>query len=73
MSLTRGRCLLPDLRKSRGWTQKELAERLKPYVNVPVPSLSKYEIGDRDLPDLVRKACAIVFDVTMDDLYEYKW
>lgn len=73
MPLKRGRCLLPDLRASRGWTQKELCERIKPYIDVPHASMSKYEREERPMPDLVRKACAIVFDVTMDDIFEYEW
>ncbi|SFA91165.1 Helix-turn-helix [Cohnella sp. OV330] len=73
MPLKRGRCRLPDLRAERGWSQETTAEQLKPYVSVLPQSLSKYERGVQDMPDLVRKACAIVFGVHMDDLYEYEW
>ncbi|QTH44990.1 helix-turn-helix transcriptional regulator [Cohnella sp. LGH] len=50
-----------------------MADKLKPYVSVTPQSLSKYERNVREFPDLVRKACAIVFGVTMDEIYEYEW
>lgn len=73
MPLKRGRCLLPDLREKKGWTQQDTSIKLKPYVKVSPQSLSKYERGVQAMPDLVRKACAIVFEVKMDDIYDYSW
>ena len=55
------------LRKTRGMTQEELAER----IDVSRQTLSKYETGE-SLPDVEKsRLIAEVFDVTLDELVNY--
>ena len=55
---------IKDLRISRGWKQKELADRL----NVSVITVSRYEMEQRQLdPKTILKLCDI-FGVTADYL-----
>ena len=52
------------LRKTRGMTQEELAEK----IDVSRQTLSKYETGE-SLPDVEKsRLIAEVFDVTLDEL-----
>ena len=56
------------LRKTRGMTQEELAER----IDVSRQTLSKYETGE-SLPDVEKsRLIAEVFDVTLDELVNYE-
>ena len=56
------------LRKMRGMTQEELAER----IDVSRQTLSKYETGE-SLPDVEKsRLIAEVFDVTLDELVNYE-
>jgi len=74
MTLRKGRCLLPDLRGKRGWTQQDVIDHLKkkPYeITISKTTLSRYETGERDIPDVTRRALALIFKRKMDDFYEY--
>lgn len=56
------------LRKTRGMTQEELAEK----IDVSRQTLSKYETGE-SLPDVEKsRLIAEVFDVTLDELVNYE-
>lgn len=56
------------LRKMRGMTQEELAEK----IDVSRQTLSKYETGE-SLPDVEKsRLIAEVFDVTLDELVNYE-
>ena len=56
------------LRKMRGMTQEELAER----IDVSRQTLSKYETGE-SLPDVEKsRLIAEVFDVTLDEMVNYE-
>lgn len=53
-------------RKAKGWTQRELAERL----GVRPPTITQYETGARK-PDIVTlKKLAKILDCTTDQLLE---
>lgn len=59
---------LMELRKLHNMSQEELAEK----INVSRQTLSKYETGE-SLPDIEKcVALANVFDVSVDDLVNYK-
>lgn len=56
------------LRKMRGMTQEELAEK----IDVSRQTLSKYETGE-SLPDVEKsRLIAEVLDVTLDELVNYE-
>ena len=74
MTLRKGKCLLADIRKKRGWTQQQLVDQLrkKPYeIDISVATISKYETNKKPIPDVTRKALALIFKRPMDDFYEY--
>lgn len=57
---------LYEYRKRKGWTQRELAERL----GVTTPTITQYETGARK-PDIVTlKKLAKLLDCTTDQLLE---
>ncbi len=60
--------LLYDLRKSKGWTQTELADKL----NVTNQAVSKWENGECYPETAILKPLAKLFDVTVDELLNGK-
>ncbi|TCM89653.1 Cro/C1-type helix-turn-helix DNA-binding protein [Paenibacillus sp. BK033] len=68
MPLKARRCLIPELLKERGWTQRLLAE--KSGVNEKV--ISKYTTFDRKQMSLaIAVQLADALDVSPRDLYEW--
>ena len=51
-----------ELRKARGWRQKDLAEALK----ISVMAVSHYEVGDREPDFETLRALGALFGVTAD-------
>lgn len=56
--------VIRDLRRSRGWTQAELADRL----GVHQTYVSKIELGERRLDVVEAAALARALNVTMSDI-----
>lgn len=73
MALRQGRCLLSDLRRSRGMTQEQVCIALKKQCGVEIsPSyLSRIEKGTAPVNSLQSRALCIVLDCTEEQLYNW--
>lgn len=56
---------LRNLREKSGKTQKELAN----IMDISISSISMYENGERIPSDKVKKQYALLFDVSIEDIF----
>lgn len=56
---------LRKLREDSGKTQKELAD----IMNISISAISMYENGERVPSDKVKKQYALLFDVSIEDIF----
>nr|DAL26945.1 MAG TPA_asm: helix-turn-helix domain protein [Caudoviricetes sp.] len=56
---------LRNLREKSGKTQKELAD----IMNLSTSAISMYEMGERVPSDKVKKQYALLFDVSIEDIF----
>ncbi|MGD6975979.1 helix-turn-helix domain-containing protein [Bacillus altitudinis] len=63
----RGRCLLSDRLRERGYTQTQLADRTGYDKSI----ISKYVKGTRGMNFDTAKTIAAAINCTIDDLYEW--
>lgn len=56
---------LRSLREKSGRTQKELAD----IMNLSASAISMYEMGERIPSDKVKKQYALLFDISIEDIF----
>lgn len=67
MNISRGRCLLPDLIASKGWTQAEYAKRAGRHPRI----ISHFCNDERVMLPEDMYIASIIFGCKMEDLYEW--
>ncbi|WP_164763006.1 helix-turn-helix domain-containing protein [Paenibacillus humicus] len=68
MKILVGRCRIRELRKARGWTQKDLSDR----SSIGRTTLTQYETGKRKkMPLVIAVPIADALDVSPRDLFEW--
>ncbi|MEK5060451.1 hypothetical protein BK126_04295 [Paenibacillus sp. FSL H7-0326] len=68
MNISRGRCLLPNLIKAKGWTQSEYARRVNKHPRV----ISHYCNNERVMQPEDLYAATLILDCELKDLYEWR-
>ncbi|ASA20980.1 hypothetical protein B9T62_09385 [Paenibacillus donghaensis] len=72
MALRHGKCLLRDLRMSRGMKQEDLSDGLNALgLIVSTKTISKYENDHQIIPPLTMRGICLVLNCLESEVYEW--